>query len=68
MAETKRLNVSVSCMATYNSHIDVPADMSLKKAVEYANEHIGSLQIETDLEYVSDSDIINEESCHFDEC
>ena len=34
--KTKTLNVTCSCMATYNSSIEVPADMSLEDAIEYA--------------------------------
>lgn len=64
--KTKTLNVTCSCMATYNSSIEVPADMSLEDAIEYAKEHIDRINV-TELEYVYDSDSINEESCSFDE-
>lgn len=64
--KTKTLNVSCSCMATYNSSIEVPADMSLEDAIEYAKEHIDRISV-AELEYVNDSDSINEESCSFDE-
>lgn len=64
--KTKTLNVSCSCMATYNSSIEVPADMSLEDAIEYAKEHIDRINV-TELEYVCDSDSVNEESCSFDE-
>lgn len=64
--KTKTLNVNCTCMATYNSSIEVPADLSLKDAIEYAKEHIDRINV-TELEYVYDSDSINEESCSFDE-
>ena len=64
--KTKTLNVTCSCMATYNSSIEVPADMSLEDAIEYAKEHIDRINV-AELEYVNDSDSINEESCSFDE-
>lgn len=64
--KTKTLNVTCSCMATYNSSIEVPADMSLEDAIEYAKEHIDRISV-AELEYVNDSDSINEESCSFDE-
>ena len=64
--KTKTLNVNCTCMATYNSSIEVPADLSLKDAIEYAKEHIDRINV-TELEYVCDSDSVNEESCSFDE-
>ena len=36
----KRLNVTIQCLAVYCSGIDVPDDMSLEEAIEYAKEHI----------------------------
>lgn len=65
--KTKTLNVSCSCMATYNSSIEVPADMSLEDAIEYAKEHIDEIDIDTPLEYVGDSDSIDEDNCEFSE-
>lgn len=64
--KTKTLNVTCSCMATYSSSIEVPVNMSLKDAIEYAKEHIDRINV-TELEYVYDSDSINEEGCSFDE-
>ena len=63
--KTKTLNVTCSCMATYNSSIEVPADMSLEDAIEYAKEHIDEIDIDTPLEYVGDSDSIDEDNCEF---
>lgn len=65
--KTKTLNVTCSCMATYNSSIEVPADMSLEDAIEYAKEHIDEIDIDTPLEYVGDSDSIDEDNCEFSE-
>ena len=62
--KTKTLNVTCSCMATYSSSIEVPADMSLEDAIKYAKEHIDRINV-TELEYVYDSDSINEGSCSF---
>lgn len=64
--KTKTLNVTCNCMATYSSSIEVLADMSLENAIEYAKEHIDRINV-AELEYVYDSDSINEESCSFDE-
>ena len=62
----RKLNVTVQCLAVYNSSIEVPADMSEEEAIEYANEHLDEIPLET-LEYVSDSDELDEENCSFDD-
>lgn len=62
----KRLEVTVTCTATYQSYIDVPDEMTLEEATEYANDHIDELDILSDLEYVGDSDQpVTETDCHF---
>lgn len=62
----KRLNVTVQCMAVYNSGIDVPDDMSIEEAIEYAKQHLDEIPC-GELEYISDSDVLDEENCDFDE-
>lgn len=61
----KRLNVTVTCMAVYNSAIEVPDNMTIDEAIEYAKEHINEIPI-GELEYISDSDELDEENCDFD--
>lgn len=62
----KRLNVTVQCMAVYNSSIEVPEEMTFEEAIEYAKEHLDEIPL-GELEYVSDSDTLDEENCDFDE-
>lgn len=62
----KRLNVAVTCMAVYNSSIEVPKEMTLEEAIEYAKEHINEIPL-GEMEYISDSDELDEENCDFDE-
>ena len=62
----KRLNVTVTCMSVYNSGIDVPDEMILEEAIEYAKEHINEIPI-GELEWIPDSDEIDEENCDFEE-
>lgn len=62
----KRLNVTVTCMAVYNSGIDVPDEMTLEESIEYAKEHINEIPI-GELEWISDSDEIDEDNCDFEE-
>lgn len=52
-------------MAVYNSNIEVPDDMTLKEAIEYAKVHINEIPI-GEMEYISDSDELDEENCDFD--
>lgn len=61
----KRLNVTVQCMAVYNSSIEVPDDMTIEEAIKYAREHLNEIPCGK-LEYISDSDELDEENCDFD--
>lgn len=63
-ASMKRLNITVNCMAIYNSLIIVPDELGLDEAIEYAKEHLDEAQL-GELEYVSDSDCLDEENCSF---
>lgn len=62
----KKLEVSIACMATYNSHIMVEDNMTLEEAIEYANNNLNLCNIESPLEYISDSDTLDEENCFFE--
>ena len=62
----KRLNVTVQCMALYNSSIEVPDNMTLEEAIEYAKKHLAEIPW-GELEYISDSDELDEENCDFEE-
>ena len=62
----KKLNVTVQCMAIYNSSIEVPDSMSLEEAINYAKEHLNEIPT-GELGYISDSDILDEENCEFNE-
>lgn len=62
----KTLHVGVFCSAYYNSSIEVPDDMTLEEAIEYARDHIDELSIENGLDYVEGSDDIDEDNCDFE--
>ena len=64
--ETRRLNITATCKAVYNSAIDVPIDLSLDEAIRYAKEHINEIPTD-ELEYISDTDQLDEENCCFDD-
>ena len=65
--KTKKLNVTIVCQAVYNSSLEVPDDMTIEDAIEYAKQHLDSCNIETPLEYISGSDELDEENCDFEE-
>ena len=62
----KTLNVTAFCKAVYNSSIDVPADMNIDEAIAYAKEHLDEIPC-GEMEYISDSDVLDEDNCDFDE-
>lgn len=62
----KTLNVTIQCMAVYNSSIEVPEEMTLEEAIEYAKNHLNEIPLE-ELEYVADSDVLDEDNCDFEE-
>lgn len=62
----KKLNVTVTCMAVYNGSILVPETLDISEAIEYAKEHIKEIPLGP-LEYVQDSDVLDEENCDFED-
>lgn len=60
-------NVTVCCQAYYNSRIELPKDFNgtYDDALAYANAHLKEVPL-GGLEYISDSDILDEENCSFD--
>lgn len=62
----KNLNVTVECMAVYNSTIMVPDELTLEEAIQYAKDHIDEICV-GELSYIPDSDTIDEEDCDFDD-
>lgn len=55
----RKLNVTVQCMAVYNSSIMVPRELTFEEAIKYAKEHIDEINL-GELEYISDSDELDE--------
>lgn len=61
----RRLNVTIQCLAVYNSSIVVPSELTFEEAIRYAKEHIDEIST-GELEYISGSDALDEENCDFD--
>lgn len=62
----KKLLVTINCKSVYNSSIDVPDDMTLEEAIEYARDHLDEAELDV-LEYVEGSDELDEDNCVFDD-
>ena len=60
----KKMAVTVQCLAVYNSTIEVPEDMSLEEAIDYAEANLDEILL-GELEYVPDSDELDRDSCEF---
>ena len=61
----KRLNVTMMCMAVYNSYIDVPDNLTFEEAIDYANGHTGDIPLDK-LDYVRDVGTLTKFNCAFD--
>lgn len=61
----RRLNIMMTCIGVYKTHIDVPEEMSLEEAVAYANSVKDNLFIESEIEWVEDYDEITPEDVKF---
>ena len=62
----KTFNLTVLCQAYYTSSIEVPDDFTREQALEYARKHLDLCPIDSPLEYISDSDELDDENCDFD--
>ena len=61
----RRLNIMMTCIGVYRTHVDVPEEMSLEEAVAYANSVKDNLFIESEIEWVEDYDEITPEDVKF---
>lgn len=66
MKKTRKLSITATCRCYYNSTIEVPADLSLEDAIEYADKHLSEIPL-GELDYVSNSDVLDKENCSFDD-
>lgn len=63
----KKLNVTIEFAKVGVSSIMVPDNLTLEEAIKYAKEHIDEILLPSQSNYISDSDIIYEDKCNFDE-
>lgn len=45
----RKLNVTVQCMAVYNSSIMVPRELTFEEAIKYAKEHIDEINLQVSI-------------------
>ena len=64
--KTKTLEVNIWCNAAYKTKIEVPEDMSLEDAIEYADEHLEEIPIPaTGIEWIPGGEELIWEDCRF---
>lgn len=45
---------NVSCVATYQSSLEIPNDVKEEEIIDYIQEHLDETDIETELEWMND--------------
>ena len=65
--KTKTLHISMAYTFVGDTSIEVPVDMTLEEAFEYAQEHTNEIPVASNAEYVPDSDDFEIEDCEFEE-
>ena len=61
----KRLHLTINCTAVYQTGINVPDDMSIEEAIEYAKARLEDIPVGV-LEYAG-NDVLDEDNCDFDD-
>lgn len=65
--KTKTLHISMAYTFVGDTSIEVPANMTLEEAFEYARDHIDEIPVAANAEYVPDSDDFEIDDCDFEE-
>ena len=65
--KTRTLNLSIDCRAYYNSHIEVPTDLTLNEAIEYARQRLDEVPIRGCVKYIPGYDALDVNNCNFNE-
>lgn len=65
--KTRTLNLSVKCRASYSSRIEVPADLTLNEAIEYARQRLDEVPIRGSVRYIPGYDALDIDNCDFSE-
>lgn len=65
LKRTKRLNIKMAYTFVGDTYIDVPAELTLEEAVEYAREHLSEIPVAENATYIPDSDDFDLDDCEF---
>lgn len=65
-AKTKTFNVTYQYAMIGTASIQVPSHLTLEEAIEYAKERMDDIPMPRNAEYLTGSEIIDEENCDFD--
>lgn len=63
--QTKRLHIKMAYTFVGDTYIDVPAELTLEEAAEYAQEHLSEIPVAENAEYILDSDYFDLDDCEF---
>lgn len=63
--QTKRLHIKMAYTFVGDTYIDVPAELTLEEAAEYAQEHLSEIPVAKNAEYILDSDNFDLDDCEF---
>lgn len=63
--QTKRLHIKMAYTFVGDTYIDVPAELTLEEAAEYAQEHLSEIPVAENAEYIMDSDYFDLDDCEF---
>ena len=62
----KKMTFTVQCLATYKGAVLVPDTMNRDEAIAFVKKNLNRIPT-SKLDYVPDSDQLDEESCRFEE-
>lgn len=65
--ESKKFNITYQYSMIGTITIDVPKDMTIEEALKYAEDNIEDLPLPDNAEYISESCLLDQENCDFDE-
>jgi divalent metal cation (Fe/Co/Zn/Cd) transporter len=63
----KRLHITLVYSVVGDTHLDVPDELSVEEAIEYAKEHMDYVRLPYNAEYIEDSEVLDEENCDFED-
>lgn len=66
IVEPRSFNVSVICRCSYTASIPIPGNLTREQAIEFIKKELADVPL-GELEYIPESDELDEENCDFEE-